>query len=435
MSPTLLDQRFGKSLRIAVGLQIGVINVPEGDADSEAQEETVQRRVLVLNQFALPGGSPGGTRHVELFSHSQRWCPTFIVGDTNYFSGEPVTTTDPRFRIVPLHSKGKSPSRRATGWIEYAVKAVVLGLREHGVDVVYASSPHLLSPVAGWILAKFLGARLVVEIRDLWPESFVALGAMRAEGKMFMALRILERWIYRRADWIVGVSSQWTSYFAEHAPGKRYTAIPNGTDVTAFRAAKPASSGSWILRCQRTKGLNFVFAGSHGPKDGLNLLLDAVPEFPDDLFVLIGDGTDKKQIADRIMRERIDNVLMLAPVSKEALPSYLKHMDVGLHIVSDWSVFKLGMSPNKLHDYLSAGLPVISNAPGEPHDILHQSGSGVGVEPHAISQGLLAMKRLLPSDRQQMGKSGFEWMARNRSRTVVARVLEDVLDDVTRRAP
>jgi glycosyltransferase involved in cell wall biosynthesis len=319
------------------------------------------------------------------------------------------------------------------GWTEYALKAVWVGLREGRVDVVYASSPHLLSPVAGWVLAKLLRAKLVVEIRDLWPESFVALRAIRANGKVHRALQLLERWVYRRAEWIVGVSSQWSSYFKINAPTRQFTAIPNGTDVVAFASAEPPTSGFLAEMCEKTKGLNFVFAGSHGPKDGLDLLMDAAPEFPDDLFILIGDGTDKEKIADRISREQITNVVLLDPVTKTALPGYLKLMDVGLHLVSDWDVFKMGMSPNKLHDYLAAGLPVISNAPGEPHEILENSKAGIGVSPRDISGGIRAMKGLTGRERTSMGISGHDWMAKNRSRHIVAEVLEKVLNEVSNR--
>lgn len=391
------------------------------------------RKVLVLNQFAVPGNCPGGTRHVEMFSLLKEWQTTFVVGDVNYFSGEKIQTDDKRFRTVRLRVQGKSPVRRALGWIEYSAKAIFVGLRERGVDVVYASSPHLLSPVAGWVLSKLLRAQLVVEIRDLWPESFAALNVIRPDGKLYRALRLLERWVYQRADSIVGVSSQWKSYFAQNAPGKPYTAIPNGTDIVAFDIAQPASTGEWVQRCKSTKGLNFVFAGSHGPKDGLDLLLDAVPDFPDDLFVLIGDGTDKEKIASRVHREGMENVLMLDPVTKADLPSYLKLMDVGLHLVSDWDVFKLGMSPNKLHDYLGVGLPVISNAVGEPHQILEESKAGVGVSPRDISRGISTMKLFRQEELTTMGKNGRDWMEISRSRPIVAALLENVLNSVAQR--
>ncbi|MGX9900051.1 glycosyltransferase [Arthrobacter sp. SA17] len=230
-----------------------------------------------------------------MFSLLENWRSVFIVGDKNYFSGESIETTDPRFRTVRLLITGKTPIRRAVGWLEYMLKAVFVGSRERNVDVIYASSPHLLTPVAGWVLAKLMRAKLVVEIRDLWPESFVALDVIPTEGRIYKGLKVLEKWIYGRADWIVGVSAQWTIYFEQNAPSKNFTAIPNGTDVAAFDAAKPAAF-DWGKHGAETKGLKFVFAGSHGPKDGLDLLLDAVGDFPEDLFVLIGNGTERASL-------------------------------------------------------------------------------------------------------------------------------------------
>ncbi|WP_248759110.1 glycosyltransferase family 4 protein [Pseudarthrobacter sp. SSS035] len=382
-----------------------------------------------MNQFAVPEGSPGGTRHVEMFSLLSHWESIFVVGDSNYFSGGAIETDDARFRIIKTRSKGKSPLRRALGWVEFSAKAIIECFDGRRVDIVYASSPHLLAPVAGWVVAKFKRARLIVEIRDLWPESFVALGAIRRGGITYRALRILEKWIYRRADWIVGVSERWRPYFEENAPGKGYSSIPNGTDVTAFDAAVPYE-GVIGSGHEATSGLKFVFAGSHGPKDGLDLLLDVVADFPDDVFVLIGDGTDKAKITARVESERLTNVLLLPPVTKSELPRYLKLMDVGLHLVSDWDVFKKGMSPNKLHDYLGSGLPVVSNAEGEPHVILNESGAGFGVAPLEIASGLRLMKELAAEERAAMGKRGRSWMLENRSRTIVAKTLEDLLNTV-----
>lgn len=398
---------------------------------TEIPDSKRPRAVLVLNQFAVPDKNPGGTRHVEMFSLLKGWQATFVIGNRNYFTDEEISTDDERFKIANLHVRGKSPLRRVAGWIEYSAKALLLGLRAPEVDVVYASSPHLLTPIAGWLLARARRAKLVVEIRDLWPESFAALGVISANGRVYKFLRLLERWIYRRADWIVGVSSQWDSYFELNAPSKKFTAIPNGTDVIAFDAAEPAASVEWAQRCRDTSGLNFVFAGSHGPKDGLDLLLDVVPQFPDDLFILVGDGTDKEKIAARVDREGMGNVMLLSPVPKAELPGYLKLMDVGLHLVSDWDVFKRGMSPNKLHDYLGVGLPVISNAVGEPHAILNEANAGVGVAPRDIAQGITAMKQLRADELKAMGRNGREWMASNRSRPIVAELLETVLDGVT----
>ncbi|WP_309108040.1 glycosyltransferase family 4 protein [Arthrobacter sp.] len=390
-----------------------------------------QRTVLVLNQFALPSNCPGGTRHVEMFSLLENWRSIFIVGDRNYFSGERIDTSDARFRTVRLLITGKTPARRAMGWLEYMVKAIFVGLKERNVDVIYASSPHLFTPVAGWVLAKMMRAKLVVEIRDLWPESFIALDVIRTQGRMYKGLKALEKWIYDRADWIVGVSVQWKVYFQQNAPNKSFTAIPNGTDVAAFDLAKPAAL-DWGKHGSATNGLKFVFAGSHGPKDGLDLLLDAVGDFPEDLFVLIGNGTEKSKLADRVEREGLKNVLMLEPVTKAELPSYLKLMDVGLHLVADWEVFKRGMSPNKLHDYLGVGLPVISNAVGEPHHILEVSRAGVGVSSGEISRGIRAMKMLERTELRAMGQNGREWMLNNRSRPIVASALEQVLNEVSK---
>src|SRR5436190_433066 len=129
----------------------------------------MRRRVIVLNHFAAPLDAPGGTRHVELFSRLHDWDAIVIAGSRSLYTRQPSSSRDEMFRPVWVSPyRGNGPTRVAN-WLSYCLTSIVAGLRYGQVDVVYASSPHLLAGLAGWILARIRRVPLVLEIRDLWP--------------------------------------------------------------------------------------------------------------------------------------------------------------------------------------------------------------------------------------------------------------------------
>ncbi|MEU2616270.1 glycosyltransferase family 4 protein [Micromonospora sp. NPDC007271] len=389
-----------------------------------------QRRVLVLNHYAKPTSSAGGTRHVELFGRLTGWDWQIIAGNVDHVTHGEFTTDDPRFITVPVTGYTRNDHRRAMSWVTYAHNAFRAGQRLPRPDVVYASSPHILAPVAGWALARLRRARFVLEVRDLWPEAMVSLGYLRRGSVTHRVLRALECWLYRRADRIVVVAGSWGLYFAEAGidPGK-LAWVSNGAEPDDFRRRHD------LYRPLRervpVRGRLFVYAGSHGPINGLDRLLDAAAELPEHTFVLIGDGHDKHTLVARAAAEGLSNVHFLDAVPKEELRGILAGADVGVHVLVDNPLYREGASPNKLYDYLAARLPVLNNCPGDPEDILMASGSGLTVPTGELAAGLRKFADLDDMTLIEMGHRGRGYIEEHRSRTVMARRLQEVLDCVT----
>lgn len=387
-----------------------------------------RRSVLVLNQYAKPRGEAGSSRHSDLFGRVRGWHFRVLSGDRDLYSRDRYASHDPNFELVPVLGYERNDGRRILNWVSYCLGAFVASFRGPRPAVVYGSSPHLLAPLTALVLARVHRARFVFEVRDLWPRSLVDLGHLRAGSALHRVLRGVETWLYRRADRIVLVTDGMREHLAELGVDlAKVVTISNGAAPEDFG---PRPGVTPLRERVPVRGRLLVFAGAHGAKDGLDAVLDAASALPDDTFVLIGDGTDKPRVIERARTEGLANVHFLGLMPKTELRAVLGGADVGLHTVADVAIFRLGMSPNKLYDYLAAGLPVVTNAPGEPHAIVAAARAGVGVDPDRLAAGIEQVTAAGPDELARMSRNAVEYMRTTKSPSVAVRHLQQLLDEV-----
>jgi len=387
------------------------------------------RRVLVLNQFALPRSSAGGTRHVEVFGRLQGWQALVLAGRKALLNQSTVAD-EGILRTVPVTPYSGNGISRVVNWLSYTIAAFVRGVARRPVDVVYGSSPHLGAAVAGLAIARIHRARFVLEVRDLWPRILLDSGMFTESSLIYRALRWLELFLYRQADAIVVLAkgSGWELECDGVDPGKIHF-LPNGAEPADFIV----ETDRRVLRDRHgLDGTVVVYAGAHGPANGLDLVLDAAEELTDTdvRFVLVGDGVAKADLVADARRRGLTNVQFRDPIAKSEIPSLFAAADIGLHCLADVPLFRHGVSPNKLYDYMAAGLPVVTNTPGEVAAMVDDAGAGEAVDPEGIA---MAVRRLLSLDAEvlaKLGANGRSWMADNRSRTALATELEHLLIEV-----
>lgn len=394
-----------------------------------APETVRERRVLVLNHFALPRSVGGGTRHVELFGRlGGVWSFLIVASNRNNYTRQTFRTDDPGFVTVPTPDYRSNGPGRVLNWLWYAVGAFLVGLRQRRVDVVYASSPHLLTPLTGYVLAVLKRAAFVLEIRDLWPRSMVELGYLREGSRLHRVLVGLEGMLYRKADRIVVTSAGYPRHIAGFGvPEEKVTVIWNGADPEDFRPTRTREEARKALDLP-LDGFVAVYAGAHGPANGLDQVLDAAAALPRHTFLLVGDGLDKRRLRDRARAEGLENVRFLDPVPKENLADLLVAADVGLHVLTDTALFHEGISANKLYDYLACGLPAITNVRGESSDAVTTADAGVACEPNGLAEAVRRVSGLDPAERAAAGERGRDYVRVHRSRTAMAERLRELLD-------
>ncbi|MFF4878504.1 glycosyltransferase family 4 protein [Micromonospora sp. NPDC000668] len=381
-----------------------------------------QRRVLVLNHFAVPPGYPGGTRHVELFSRLPGWSYVIIAGRRNMITGQPQRA-EPGFHPVAVTPYRGNGLGRVLNWASYAVTATVSGLRQPRPDVVYASSPHLLAGLSGCVVATLRRTPFVLEVRDLWPRVLVDMGTLAETSLAYRALERLERFLYQRSDRVVimapGVRA---AIEGKGVAPEKIVFIPNAADPDDF---VPSADRDELRRRYRFTRRTAVYAGAHGPANGLDLLLAAAKAVPEIDVVLVGSGVEKPRLQAAALGIR--NVRFLDPVPKTEIPDLLHAADVGVHVLADVELFRAGVSPNKVFDYMAAGLPIVTNSPGTVGDLVMGADSGYVTSPGHLAHGLGQMVQASPDELAKMGAAGRGWIRENQSRTAMSHALGRLL--------
>lgn len=393
-------------------------------------------RLLWVNHFAVAPADGGGTRHFELaralLPHG--WRVTIAASDFHLHSrsytrrstrhahsGVTERVDEVDFLWLWAAPYERNDWRRALNWLSFSRSLLQWSDGGAAPDVIIGSSPHLFAAFAALRAARRLRVPFVLEIRDLWPESLVAAGGRR--GPAYYTLASLARYLYREADRIIvlarGVGDILVSRGADPS---RIVCVPNGADPSA------------IARRQREPDTPFtlVYAGAHGPANGLETVLDAAALLRDHAIciVLVGDGPSKKALQARAARERLDNVQFRDPVPKTAIATLLASADAGLMVLRDAPLFAFGVSPNKLFDYLAAGLPVVCNVPGDVATVLRDSSAGeqaVDASPRALADAVLRLAQRTPGELHRIGEAGRAWVGREHGRPMLAQRLDAAL--------
>jgi glycosyltransferase involved in cell wall biosynthesis len=387
------------------------------------------KHVVVLNQFALPRSEGGGTRHVDLFGRALGWQALIMAGNRNHYSQNTFSTADERFRLITVPRQTGRGVSRLLGWIVFSLQAFAIAVTRRQVDLVYGSSPHLLTPLAGLLAARLRRVPFILEVRDLWPESIVAAGGIRRGGVPHRIFARLERYLATHSAIIICVTGGWEKHFAGFGvPADHVVVIANGAELTDFQVSE---SRSELRAANRITGFTAIFAGAHGPMNGIDFILDAAAKLQDLNLLLIGDGPAKPAAIARARREGLTNVEFRDPVSKQDLARLLRAADVGIHSIVPHSVFAIGMSPNKIFDYMAAGLPIVSNAGVGLGRILTDGECGRIGGPNDLSKCLESVRSASSEQLRAWGSRSTAIVSERFSRTAAARQLTAALNSVS----
>ena len=262
---------------------------------------------------------------------------------------------------------------------------------QHGApDIIYASSVHPLTLVAGIQTAKRFGVKCICEMRDLWPESIVAYSSRFTKDHPLIKLLYQgEKWIYKKADKLIFTREGDRDYLAEQgwdAPhggpidlDKVYY-INNGVDLETF-AYNREHFQTRDPDLDDPDSFKVIYTGSIRHVNGLGLLLDTAKEVKDPRvrFLVWGDGDELPALRQRVLDEHIENVVFKGRVNKQYIPYIVSRADLNFNHNTPVSIFRFGISFNKLFDYLAAEKPVLSDFPSQYNPSI-QWGAGREVE-------------------------------------------------------
>jgi glycosyltransferase involved in cell wall biosynthesis len=293
--------------------------------------------------------------------------------------------------------------------------------REGLPDVVIASSTYPLDIFPVCRIARQTKAKVIFEVHDLWPLSPMELGGMPAWHPFIMVMQYAENSAYRKADRVVSILPKAEEHMLAHglAPGKFFH-IPNGICIEEWEEngePLPDQHAECLAALNRQGKCVIGYVGAHGVANELATLLKAAALLLNDpvQLVLVGQGPEKEGLIQWAEKNGLTNVTFLPPVSKRAVPPLLERMDALFIGLQRQPLFRFGVSPNKLMDYMMAAKPVI-HAIEAANDLVAESGCGISVAPENPERIAAAIRRVaampLP-ERKAMGKKGRDYILRH----------------------
>lgn len=411
------------------------------------------KQVWILNHYAAEPDGVGGTRHFHLAEHIRRhgWEASVIASSVELNSGRQRLNEGESCRVdiahgvrflwlrVPTYSG--NGVRRLLNMLAFSASALRRSLTAAlpRPDVIVGSSVHPFAAASGALLARRYRVPFVFEVRDLWPQTLIDFGRIRESSLTARLMRWLERWLCRRAASIVVLLPKASDYYVPlGVPEERVVWIPNGVDLSLFARA------DWTPR-ERGQPFTLMYFGAHGQANALETLVDAmalVRERTPDLSIrlrLVGDGPSKAGLIARANQLGLDEstIVFEPPVPKRCVPELAMHADAFVLSVLDRpSLYRFGISMNKLFDYLAAARPVIiaSDSVNNPVADAKCGMTARPGDPEDLAEAIIAVAKIPEEELRAMGARGRRHVEENYSYDQLAVRLSTVLDDCLKKA-
>jgi glycosyltransferase involved in cell wall biosynthesis len=378
---------------------------PEVNAPANRVDEHARAWVADGHEVTVITGVPNHPRG-ELFpGYENRWLQEERVGGVRVLRTWMYVTANEGF------------ARRTANYVAFMLTAVLASFRVERPDVVVATSPQFFCGLAGALVGALKRRPFVLEVRDLWPESIVALGQLKRGSLPVRLLEALERWLYRRARGVVVVTRAFARHVAARGvPESRIAVVTNGIDGEAWKPRPPAPE---LLARHGIGGAYRVgYVGTLGLAHGLLTVLDAAQRLGDPAvhFVFVGDGADRARIEQEARQRGLANVHFTGLVPRSEVPDWLASLDVLLVMLRDLPVFET-VIPSKLFEFAAMERPIILSAPrGEVREMVESGGVGIAIDaedPQKLADVITALRseperaRLLAARARAWAEAGF----------------------------
>jgi hypothetical protein len=280
-------------------------------------------------------------------------------------------------RVWSFITANEGTVRRILDYISFGVTSFFHGLFIKS-DIVIGTSPQFFSAMSAWQIGFFTRRKWVIEVRDLWPESILAVGAMK-RNFLIKFFEGVEATLYKSADHIIVVTDSFKDQISARGINKNKISVhKNGANLELF---KPTEKPKDLINKHKLQN-KFVIAyiGTHGLAHGLHFILDAIGEiqnsYPDFVFLFIGEGAEKKKITQRANELNLKNTIFLDSVSKTEVVRYLSLMDVALVNLKKSNTF-LNVIPSKIFEAAAMEKPILLGLDGEAKKIIENYNAGL----------------------------------------------------------
>jgi glycosyltransferase involved in cell wall biosynthesis len=320
--------------------------------------------------------------------------------------------------------------RRILDYQSYMVSAIIASLFVRKVDVIVGTSPQFFTACAAYVASRLKFRPYIFELRDLWPETIKAVGAMK-NARAIELLEKLELFLYRKSAKVISVTKSFKkNLISRGIDGSKIEIVTNGVDISQFT---PRPKDEALTRQLGLEG-KFVagYIGTHGLCHGLETLVTAAERLRGTgiVFLFLGDGARKQFLRDMAAEKKLDNVVFIDSVPKAEVPRYWSILDVSVIHLQKAELFTT-VIPSKLFESMGMGLPVLHGVEGESADIVRDEHAGIPFEPENVDELVAALRRLKdnPAELGQFKASCLKG-AQNYDRTNLALKMMRILESV-----
>jgi glycosyltransferase involved in cell wall biosynthesis len=346
---------------------------PEGNAPATRTYEHAREWVKLGHKVTIITGAPNFPEGKVFKGYKNSWY------SKSHFDGIEVR------RVKTYITANEGFTKRILDFMSFMIMSFCAGLFVKKPDVIVGTSPQFFTAISAWALAAIRFKPFVFELRDIWPASITAVGAM---GRS-LPIRILEKiemFLYQRADKIVSVTYSFKSELIERGvEGNKIDVVLNGVDLSKYEPT-PQKDKRFSEQYGLTDKFVVGYVGTHGLAHALEKIVEAAELLIDlkDVRILFAGGGAAKADVERLINEKqLSNVVLIPRQEKELMPKLWSLCDISLISLKNTDLFKT-VIPSKIFESMGMGLPMVMTSPsGEASDILEKSNSGVIVNPES----------------------------------------------------
>ena len=401
--------------------------------------------IWLINQYSSTPETAMGGRHYYLAQELAKkgYKVYLIAGRYSHLLRQPkqfseaylLEKIDKNFTFVwvnlPEYKEAHS-KQRVLNWFKFswALTKLTSVITDRPNAILY-SSPSPIGYLGAKHLANKFKAKFIFEVRDIWPLTLIELGGHSPKHPFVRFMQWIEDRAYQKSDYVFSNLFNAVEHMTSRGLNpKKFNWIPNGISINEVMNKEELSLE---VLGQLPKNKFIVgYTGTIGVANAIDDLIDAAKlllAYKDIHFVLVGSGKEKEHLVQKALDLGLDNITFIDAIPKKQIQSMLSTFDICYIGWQKNSLYRFGIAPNKLPEYLYAGKPIIHAFSGKG-DIVQQANAGITIEaedPQAIADAVMRLYGLSDSERSVLGNNGHQYVLQHLEYKMIAEKLESII--------
>jgi len=305
-------------------------------------------------------------------------------------------------------------------------------LKDLSPSHIIVSSPSLFPIKYGYRLAKRFNSKLIFEVRDIWPLTLMELSNLSKYHPLIKFMSYFEKFAYKKSDKIISLLPKAQDYFNSSGMDiNKFVYLPNGIEPKI--SENDALPNHIIKQIPKDKFI-ISYSGTVGIANNLDYLIDVANSLKDNSdihFIILGNGGEKLRLKERVKKLGLINMTFIDAISKEQIYSFLSYIDVAFISLLEENLFKFGVSPNKVFDYMYAKKPIIW-AIDAGNNLVEEAEAGVSVPLNNIEilkKSIIKLSQLDKSKLHKLGENGYNFVIQKHSYYKLSKKLIRVIEE------